>query len=764
MTKAAMRTPALTFILTLGLTLFLLWAPNPLVNFEEPIFVATPSLSGFEEVKTGVFRAVKTQNEFHLLNTPIALVPNAYYRIRYDISHLPREKVMLAADLYAPGYDSPEQELDNIVGMSNLGMYQDFIFNSGKPPAHALFRLFYTGAQGLEVANIQIRRVPAWSIWLKRVMLTGALGTFLIFIMMAIKRVLNLTSLSRQSEISTSGIRAKEMPVVIAIYLVAVLIRFSIYIVLPYWSGDEYVYKSIAAGIWHFGHYGKLTDSMIGNSVEMPNLLYPYLISPAFILKGNFYFGVRLINAIVINMAIFPCYLLARKYLNQTPALIAAIFAIAIPFVNLGAFAVTEVLFFPLFLLSVWIAVESIDRRKSIGWAIGFGVVSGVLLNVRLNAMILLPAYLFSLLWISLRRKQLLSLLSRPYWLGATIAFLCTYVSLKYSLDGKAIGDFGFYAAVAERSEGPFSIIAKNPAGIFHLIAGHLTTLSIPYALPIALIVTTVGSSRSRLTIDDKFNDFLVITTIFSSALFVLGLIFTISVSPFDLGGLGRWHSRYYFYFYPLIIIAGVVFADRLQFITSPNRFWVIVVIVLLLACNIYFIKVHNALQNPWFGSIADNMDVQWYRSAGQFYWFFAVFTVLLSWLWYKRSAYFAGGLVCFMIAWAVVANYGTLRAAGAGTGPQSDTCGNLSQHFIDRHPGRFVVVGDSRATMVGAAFWNPYIPEKTFMYTSGSKLLGPAEVGIATDYLVVNGSISVDPAYRPRLSIGKCAIYEMPN
>ena len=781
----AIPTSPLAFILTFSLILFLLWAPNQLVSFEDSLSIATPSLTGFEVVKPGVFQAVKSQSEFHSYNTPIALVPDSYYRFRYDISHLPREKIILTADLYAPGYDNAKQELSGIIGMNDLGKQRDFIFNTGESPDHAYFRLFYSGAPGLEVTNIQITRVAAWSIWLKRVLLAGALGALIVFISMVIKWGRNLSSLSRPIEASKSRILAAEIPTVVAIYLVAVLIRFSMYIVMPYWSGDEYVYKSIAAGIWHFGRHGVLTDSMISHSVALPNLLYPYLISPAFVLGENFYIGVRLINAIVINLAIFPIYLIARKYLSQTPALVAASLSIAIPFINLGAFAVTEVLFFPLFLLSVWIAIESIERKCSIGWAIAFGLVVAVLLNVRLNAMVILPAYLFSLLWISLRQQQAITLLTRPYWLVTVISFLCTYVALKYYLDGRSIGEFGIYAELAERTEGPLSIIANNPIGIFHLIAGHLTTLSVPYALPIALMTFAILAKRGKLSNEDKFSDFLIVASVFSLALFLLALIFTIGVSPFDLGGLGRWHSRYYFYFYPLVIIAGAVLlvgpgSGSGSGSRSRHRPTVscIVFVVLLLACNVYCIKILDVLQTPWFGSIADNMDVQWYRSAGQFYWLFIALTLVLAWLWYKRSAYFMRGLVSFMFAWVIVANYGTMQYAGVGRGVQqaavelqhatdltlSVPCGALAANFLDHNPGRFIIVGDSASTMVNAAFWNPYIPKKTIVYNGGSKLLGAAEVGIAAEYLIVNGRISVDAAYRPLLSIGKCSIYEIPN
>lgn len=757
-----LRTLTLTFIFALGLSIFFVDSRNSLLSFEERVILGVPTLSGFEEIQGGVFRAVKAPNEFHSHNTPIALIPDAYYRIRYDIRTLPREKVNFTADFYAEAYDNPEQERTQLYGMNELGKSQDFIINSGSSPSSANLRLFYSGAQGLEIANVQITRIATWSIWLKQGLLAVAFGALLAIALIAIQRFRNILLSSNSVKVSTLTIQANEVPALAVVYLFGVLVRYIIYITMPYWSGDEYVYKSIAAGIWHFGQHGTLTDTMVSYSVDLPNLLYPYLISPAFMLGENFYFGVRLINAIIINTAIFPCYLIARKFLDKGPALFAASISIAIPFTNLGAFAVTEVLFFPLFLLAIWVALESIDRPRSIWCNVIFGVVTAILLNVRLNALVLLPSFFLALLWISLRRQQALSLLRRPYWLASLIAFFGAYVCLQFSLGVRTIGGFGAYTHVVMGSEGYFSIFINNAVQFFYLIAGHFTTLAIPYALPIALIISFIASRTNKSTFDSKFQDFLIVISIFSSALFILTLIFTVKVSPVDLGGLERWHSRYYFYFYPLLIIAGTVFAEPLSIKTMPNRLGVVVIVILLLLINIFFIKLHGGLRNPWFGSIADNMDVQWYRSAGRFYWVFVCFTCALLWLWYNRSRYFSGFLVLFVLSWLVVSNFGTLVASKVGAGPVADACGSLSRNFLDINPGRFVIVGSTRATMVGAAFWNPYVPERAMIYSDSSKSLSSTEVGVSTDYLVVSGSIQVDSGYRPLISIGKCSIYEL--
>jgi 4-amino-4-deoxy-L-arabinose transferase-like glycosyltransferase len=772
-----MRLAVLISLLLLGALLVML-GTNRNGRVEKIVAAQILPLTGFDQVYNGVFGAVVSKDGFHALAAEISLAPHTYYHIRYDVSRLPREKVLVTTDLYAPGYDNPEQKLSKVFGMNMLGKSQDFVVNSGRSPERALIRLFYSGPPGLEIANVQITCVPKWWTWLKRGLIAGMLGALLVTALLAMLRFRNIPAFPQQGEANALRVLIGESPTVVAVFLFAVLSRYMMFIVIPYWSGDEYVYKSIAAGIWHFGRHGVLTDIMVSHSVNLPNLLYPYLISPAFALGENFYFGVRLINAMIINLTIFPCYLIARKFLDRTPALLAAMLSIAIPFVNLGAFAVPEVLFFPLFLLSIWVAIESIDRPASVAWIAAFGVMTAVLLNVRLNALVLLPAYLVLLLWISLKRRQALLLLQHPYWLGAVIAFLGTHILLQYLLGARQIGGLGVYRQVVERSDGPFAVVAKDPVGVFHLIVGHLTTLAIPFALPIALMMFSVSWTRSRRDIDRKFEIFLTAAMIFSFALFLLALTFTISVSPFDLGGIGRWHSRYYFFFYPLIIIAGVVFTQRLTLKEISKRRAVIAIVGFFLAANIYFIKFYGGPQIPWFGSIADNMDVQWYLPAERLYWLFIGFTVILTWLWHCRSAYFRKAFLGFIFSWAAIANYGTIQSAGVGTGVRqaaiqlihaNDTtlsapCGSLAYNFLDHHPGRFVVVGDSYPTMVSAAFWNPFIPERTLTHSDISKLLGPVDVGVPADYLIANGDIRTDPIYRPILSVGKCVIYEIPN
>jgi len=735
-----------------------------------------PSLTGFVKVKEGGFCAIDSSDKFHSLAKPIVLTPNSYYRIGYDILNVPNNKVIVTSDFYAPGYDRPEQELSKAYGMNVLGTRQSFLLNSGPAPSQANFRLFYSGPPGLEISNVRIIRLASWWVWLKRATYFAIIVSFIIWIIGAIMEVQK----SQRIVSTTIGYQPKlivELPAIIAVYFAAVLVRYIMYLFIPYWSGDEYLYKSIASGIWHFGRHGVLTEGMVSHSVDLPTMLYPYLISPAFVLEENFYFGIRLINALVMNAAIFPVYLIARRFLERWPALLIAGLSMAIPFVNIGAFAVTEVLFFPFFLLSILSVIEALDRPESVWWNIVFGALAAILLNIRLNALVLLPAYLCALFWLSLRRRQGLIMLYRPYWLVAVLAFAGIHFLLQYYLGVNKPGTLGLYSQVTSQAEGPFSVLLKNPSEFGYLVLGHLTTLAIPYALPIALMLTAVASGKKKWAIDTKFYDFLVVSIVFSIAFFALALVFTISVSQFDLGGLGRWHSRYYFYFYPLIFISGAVLLKQrhLNLVSASSRFGVALAVVLMLAANIYFVQ-HGPFKSPWFGSTADNMDVQWYCSAYHFYWFFISFTFVILWLWLKRSRCLIAFVSCFIFSWAIVANYGVLKYLGIDRGVRqagvklqhatpttlSAPCGALVANFLDHRPGRFVVVGDSSSTMVSTGFWIPFVPEKTFIYPDSVRALTLSDIGVKTDYLVVNGNVTVNLSFHPLLSVEHCVIYKV--
>ena len=58
------RNSPLIFVILLSLYLL----ANHLSNFEKDIKLGIPSITGFEEVQRGVFKAVNSLDKFHILN------------------------------------------------------------------------------------------------------------------------------------------------------------------------------------------------------------------------------------------------------------------------------------------------------------------------------------------------------------------------------------------------------------------------------------------------------------------------------------------------------------------------------------------------------------------------------------------------------------------------------------------------------------------------------------------------------------------------
>ena len=80
--------------------------------------------------------------------------------------------------------------------------------------------------------------------------------------------------------------------------------------------------------------------------------------------------------------------------------------------------------------------------------------------------------------------------------------------------------------------------------------AGHLTILSIPFSLALAAGVAILLPWRNQRTPAQVRTTSLFLLLATAGAI-GMAIVFTVGISPSDLGGLGRWHSRYYFSSFP---------------------------------------------------------------------------------------------------------------------------------------------------------------------------------------------------------------------
>jgi len=157
--------------------------------------------------------------------------------------------------------------------------------------------------------------------------------------------------------------REKEMIVLILgafITLSLVKAVLSIRFQSPWLMPDEFTYGIAARDIFGTEHWG------------LP-LGYPLLISIAYLPSDNMfvvYHIMLVINSFLSSSIIFPAYFILYKYCNREFAFMGAITIATLPSLTLYTFlVVTENLFVPLFVFSIWFLLEAYETKKPI-WII----------------------------------------------------------------------------------------------------------------------------------------------------------------------------------------------------------------------------------------------------------------------------------------------------------------------------------------------------------------------------------------------------------
>ena len=127
----------------------------------------------------------------------------------------------------------------------------------------------------------------------------------------------------------------------------------------PVIFGDEENYWEMARSFFHTGRF-----TIYHQPAQLPTVLYPIAISPVFFSHPprTEYLLVKLISSLLMAAAVFPAYGMAREFLEKRRALAVAVLTALLPAGSYSALAMTENLFFPVFLLTAWMCFRTLDR------------------------------------------------------------------------------------------------------------------------------------------------------------------------------------------------------------------------------------------------------------------------------------------------------------------------------------------------------------------------------------------------------------------
>jgi hypothetical protein len=146
--------------------------------------------------------------------------------------------------------------------------------------------------------------------------------------------------------------------------LVAIKTLLSLSYSGPFIFPDETIYDSIAQNIVHGKLYGKFGSFSPG---------YPFLLSFAYHFSNNqnyVYHIMLAISAFVSSTIIFPSYFILEKYCSKAVSVLGSLTVSTLTSLNFYSFTLmTEALFIPLFLFSIWFILKSYDTNNK-KWAL----------------------------------------------------------------------------------------------------------------------------------------------------------------------------------------------------------------------------------------------------------------------------------------------------------------------------------------------------------------------------------------------------------
>jgi len=179
----------------------------------------------------------------------------------------------------------------------------------------------------------------------------------------------------------------------VAIAALSTLIRalIGMQVAAPTVFSDELVYTKLADSIARTGQLALFNERGLSYSP-----LYPALLSPIYALGASAptaYSVIKIVNALLISLSVFPTYKIARFVLARRLSLLVAGLSALVPAMLLSSFTMSENLAYPLCLTTVWALLAAI-RAPGLAADAVLLVAIVAAIAARLQLVVLFPAAL----------------------------------------------------------------------------------------------------------------------------------------------------------------------------------------------------------------------------------------------------------------------------------------------------------------------------------------------------------------------------------
>jgi Dolichyl-phosphate-mannose-protein mannosyltransferase len=311
---------------------------------------------------------------------------------------------------------------------------------------------------------------------------------------------------------------------------------------VPWIAPDEMVYGLLGRSLWSTG-----TLAILGGPTPFYSVLVPAFVGLP-LSTGDLEFGyglLKVVQALVMSLTAVPVFLWGRSLVGRRWAFVAAVLTLAAPALVYSGLVMTEVLFYPVFVLSAWAMARVIEEPT---WQrqVWFVVAVGAAVATRLQAVVLVPAFVTAVgLDVLLARS---AVRARRFW------------PVIVALGVLAVAWLGWRLATGEPVLGGYGVVTHASYGVgraarfvlYH--AGSLVILA--GVVPVCAFLLLFGAVARRSDANGRVRAYLAVTCSVSVWLVV-------EVGVFASEYVGRLAERDLIGLAPLYFLGFVVWLAR---------------------------------------------------------------------------------------------------------------------------------------------------------------------------------------------------------
>jgi hypothetical protein len=515
---------------------------------------------------------------------------------------------------------------------------------------------------------------------------------------------------------------------------------------------------------FRFFEVGDFYHLDLGVVNDLPNFIYPLIISISFFVSANFLNIIKLINSLLINATVFPMYWMLKDLIGARRAAAYSCLVFFVPSFGYATHVMPESLYCPIFVSAVWAAyaLYTTQLRRYV-WILGG--LGALLFLTKPHALALLAAIPCSgaLLWLACRwndksspvRASLVLSSFVSLVISAALIVASTAVVRRESPFSHVLGGYTTVVTGTPVAAGP----TFGSAALTNMLI-HLSIVFFYFGIPLVASAVSFGEAlRERRPKEAAFY-----MLVFGAAVFVLGMTFrfTCLVSPSEQ--FSRLHARYYFMLYPLMLAGFAVASESLPLGRGPRIVLVILGVISVTVLVALFIpRVVDVA--PW-GLVTDNLEATWFAMAPR-------------WLIYVGLSSFLGLICYFCVAtqpsarayptyFIVVACSASLFHMAAATQWHHGNVLRIAtpnrqfvQAIIADPKAKVMLVDSSPMSRTNLPFWLHYDYTRVLQIPAG-ETLSASLVPTGTEWLVTLDTYTLELPHGRIRRAGACSIVSL--